>query len=93
MTVEYVVRFEDRDLVCHLVVDGTDYVTIHRIACACQDDDWHLCASLIEICQRAAEMDAGRMLGWVFTDETSDLRVCWTGQVDLVDPDMVGSPG
>jgi hypothetical protein len=81
VTVEYVVRFEDRDLVCQLVVDRTDYIEVHRIPDACQDSDAELCSLLIGVCQVAAERDAGQLLPWIWADpdgDDRDLRVCWT---------------
>lgn len=85
MTIEYVVRVEDGDLVCHLIVDRSDYVEIHRIPGGCQHDDPMLCAMLIEVCQIAAERDAGQLLPWVWPADDApetDPRVCWT--TDLV---------
>ncbi len=85
MTVEYAVRFEGPDMVCQLIVDKTDYVEIHRIPNACQGDDTMLCALLIELCQQAAEWDAGQLLPWIWPQddaEPSDLRVVWSGPLD-----------
>lgn len=91
MSIEYAVRFEGKALVCHLIVDDTDFLEVHRIPCACQGEDPILCSLLIEVCQLAAERDAGQLLPWIFSDDDADMRVCWTSPLDRSDPDMIGS--
>ena len=82
MNHEYVIRFEGNDLVCFLVVDGTDFVEIGREAAACLDvlD----CGCEIERLMELAEWEFDGALPWTFTLGEEGGRVAWTGPLNPV---------
>lgn len=83
MICEYVVRFENEDLVCFLIVERVNFIELERFPVACVGCIEE-CAEQIDACQRVAEEDWGRSLPWAFSDDPGESRVCWTGRMPML---------
>lgn len=79
---EFVIRFEDDDLVCFLIVDHANFLEIGREVDACCDVD--VCGREIDRLMVLAEIEHGGPLPWAFTEDGTGGLIAWTGPLDPV---------
>ena len=77
---EYILRFENDDMVLDLKVPPADFIEIARQKDSCECGDVALCAEQIERIQLLAEADYGSWLPWTFFPD-DELLICRTGLV------------